>query len=106
MIGLIIAAVAALVGAGAATVVFWTTIKDVLSRWLRERNLQESALMSAVVILDRLAVGIRRQLRVHTHAYGVQIISEEQLSIDQIDDPEVRAQVERRPHVELDILRH
>ncbi|GAA1777547.1 hypothetical protein [Luedemannella helvata] len=103
MIWLVVAAIAAAVGAG-AVVAFWPTIVNKLQAWLRENNLTKSALAEAVVRLDRMAGHVRRILRVRTRAYGVQKISEEQLSLDDIDDPQLRAELERTGNAERDVL--
>ncbi len=104
MIWLLWAAVAAVVGAGAVTVAFWPTIVSKVQTWLREHNLSKSALTEAVVLLDRYMGKIRRVLRVRTHAYGVQKISEELLSADQIDDPQLLAELNRTGTAARDVL--
>lgn len=106
MIHLIIAAIAAVAGAGAGALVvtFWDDIRRILREWLADHNLQQSALSSAVVILDRLAVGVRRKLRVRAPQHGTRVISEEHISLDQVDDPRLRALLETKGYAEADIL--
>jgi hypothetical protein len=102
MILLIAGIVAAVVGAGAA-VTFWDSIRTVITGWLHRHGLDRSALMEAVIRFDKLAVKVRRRITVRT-SRGVEIISEEQLSIDQIDDPQLRALVQQHSQVDVDIL--
>ncbi len=104
MIWVVWAVVAAVIGAGAVTVAFWPAIVSKVQTWLREHHLAKSALTEAVVVLDRYAGHIRRVLRVRTQAYGVQTISEEQLSADQIDDPQLLAELNRTGTVVRDVL--
>lgn len=101
MIPVVVALVAALFGA-AVVVTFWGAVKDAVGAWLRERGLDKSALMSAVVVLDKLAVGIRRRVKVRT-AQGLYVVLDQELRIEDIDDPTIRAMVEQQ-HTEIDIL--
>jgi hypothetical protein len=87
-----------------ATVAFWPTVVNRVADWLRRHDLDRSALMSATVLLDRVAVGVRRRIRVRTHTLGFQNVADETLSPDQIDDPQVRALLERRSQVQYDIM--
>ncbi|WP_329179202.1 hypothetical protein [Streptomyces sp. NBC_01477] len=102
MIHIVLALVAALAGA-AAVVTFWGAVKDAVGAWLRERGLAKSALMSAVVVLDKLAVGVRRRVRLRT-AQGLCVILDQELGIEDIDDPRIRAMAEKQQHTEIDIL--
>jgi hypothetical protein len=102
MIFLVAGIIAAVIGAGAA-VTFWDSVRTAITGWLHRHNLEKSALMEAVIRFDRVAVGIRRRIRVKT-ACGVEVISEEQLSIDEIDDPELRALLSRHSEVDVDVL--
>jgi len=104
MIWVVWAVVAAVVGAGAVTVAFWPTIVNKLRAWLHEHNLSKSALTEAVVRLDKYMGKIRRILRVRTRVHGVQKISEDQLSADQIDDPQLLADLNRTGSAERDVL--
>ncbi|MFC4055079.1 hypothetical protein ACFOY4_35780 [Actinomadura syzygii] len=98
MVGL----VAAALGAGAA-VAFWDTVRTEVMNWLRARNLDKGALLEAVIVLDRVAVGIRRRVVVRTAAVP-ETVSEETLTLDQIDDPQVRALLEQHDQVNIDFL--
>jgi hypothetical protein len=103
VIFLVAGIIAAVAGAG-ATITFWDSVRSAITGWLRRNGLDKSALMEAVIQFDRLAVGIRRRIRVKTPRRGVEVISEERLSIDQIDDQSLRALVARHSQVDVDIL--
>ncbi|GGM45683.1 hypothetical protein ACFFX1_22320 [Dactylosporangium sucinum] len=106
MIWLVWAVVAAVVGTAAVVVVTsWPEVAELLQRWLRRNNLTKSSLATAVVVLDRLAVGVRRVVRVTTHAGVTRKVSTEEIDIDDIDDPELRATLQRTGHAEGDVLR-
>ena len=102
VIFLVAGLIAAALGAGVA-ITFWDAIRETVAGWLRRRDLEKSALMGAVVLLDRVAVGVRRRIRVRT-ARKVEIISEQNLTLDQIDDPDLRALVQQHGQLEVDIL--
>jgi hypothetical protein len=94
--------VAAALGIGAA-VTFWDSVRTTVMAWLRARDLDKGALLQAVVMLDRIAVGIRRRVMVRTAAVA-EIVSEETLTPDQIDDPTVRALLDQHRQVNIDFL--
>jgi hypothetical protein len=102
VIFLVAGVIAAVIGAG-AVVTFWDSVRNLITGWLRQRGLEKSALMEAVIQFDRLAVAIRRRVKVKTRS-GVEIISEERLSIEQIDDPHLRTLVALHGQVDVDIL--
>lgn len=102
MIGVILALLGAALG-GAAVVTFWNSVREAVTGWLQRNNLTKSALTEAVIVLDKLAVGIRRRIIVQT-AQRREVVREEELSLDQIDDPQVRAEIQKRSHVQLDIM--
>ncbi|MFD7731689.1 hypothetical protein ACFV6F_15035 [Kitasatospora phosalacinea] len=102
MIQFLVLLAAAAIGAAVA-VTFWNGIVEAVSRWLREHGLADSDLMAAVVTLDRLAVGVRQRLTVRTPA-GFTVILDEELDLDDIDDPQVLAELERRGYFEIDLL--
>ncbi len=102
MIFLVAGLIAAALGAGAA-ITFWDTVRAAITGWLHRHNLDKSALMEAVIQFDRLAVGVRRRIKVRTYR-GPEIISEEHLAIDQIDDPSLRALIQQHSQVDVDIL--
>lgn len=91
--------------AGAATVSLSSDLRQSVAAWLRAHGLARSALMDAWVVLDRTAAGIRAVLRLTTPAYGTQLmVLDRRYEFDQIDDPDVRALLHRRRHVELNVL--
>jgi hypothetical protein len=102
VIFLVAAIIAAVAGAGAA-VTFWDSVRTTIASWLRRHNLDKSALMAAVIRFDRLAVAIRRQIIVTT-SRGVEIISEQHMSINEIDEPRLRALAQQHSQVDVDIL--
>ena len=102
MIQIVLALAAALIGTAVA-VTFWGAVKDAVGKWLRELGLEKSALMSALVVLDKLAVGVRRQVKVRT-ADGPYVIIDQEMRLEDIDDPKIRALAEQQPHTEIDIL--
>ncbi|MEU7882980.1 hypothetical protein [Microbispora bryophytorum] len=106
MIWLVVAAVVAAAGAATATIVFWNSVRTTVAAWLHRNNLHTSALMSATVLLDRIAVGVRRRVRVQTRTHGVRVIADEELTLDQVDDPKVKAQLARDGHLNIDIMHH
>ena len=102
MIFLVAGLIAAALGAGVA-ITFWDSIRTAVTGWLHQHDLEKSALMEAVIQFDRLAVGVRRRIKVRTYR-GTEIISEEHLAIDQIDDPNLRALVQQHSQVDVDVL--
>lgn len=103
MWGYVFAAVGALCGAW-LVYRFWDDIRDQVAAWLRECGLDKSVLMDAWIVLDRLAVGIRRKIFVETKQTGEVMISETTFALDKIDDPETRVELEKRGHVKKQIL--
>lgn len=91
-------ALAALLGLGAVVTVFvlWDDVRDRLAAWLRKMGLQKSALMDAVVCFDNLVGQIRCRLFVATRTSGTVQIDETSYRLDQISDPEVKAELARR----------
>jgi len=104
MIWVVWAVIAAAVGAAVVGVTFWPEIAERLRQWLRRNNLTKSQLASAVLVLDRWATKVRRTLRVTTQARINHDISIEEIDINSIDDPELRALLERTGHAEVDVL--
>lgn len=95
MWGYVIAAVVALCTAWLVCH-FWQDICQKVAEWLRQHNLDKSILMDAWVKLDRTMVGIRSRIFIRTARTGNIMITEENLSLNQIDDSEVRAELERQ----------
>ena len=86
-----------LFGGAAASVTFSNWARDALAAWLRENNLQQSALASALVQLDRVGTSVKNVLTVRLRSTGESIkISETVLELDQIDDPAVKAAIANR----------
>lgn len=85
---------------------FWPEIKDTVSSWLRERNLDESALMDAVVILDKLVTNVRCRIIVETKKTGKQTVEEKILTIEELQksDPDIYKELQKKGHVEVDIM--
>ncbi|WP_432932395.1 hypothetical protein ACQPZZ_14635 [Microbispora sp. CA-135349] len=106
MIWWVVAAVVAAAGAATVTVVFWDDVRTSVAAWLHRNDLNHGALMSAVILLDDTASTVRRRIRVQTRQHGVRVISDEEITYDQIDDPAVRAQLARDRHTSIDIMHH
>jgi hypothetical protein len=108
MYGEIIAAVVALVVAAGGYLLVryrcWDSIRDQLAGWLRASGLDRSMLMDALVRLDNLVVNVRCRLIGKTRHQGEVLIREEILSPDDIDDPEVLAELRKRGHFEKSVL--
>jgi hypothetical protein len=89
-------------------------IRAWVARWLREHNLHQSSLLSAVVILDRVAGSVKQtvkaSLRVTTKQSAAVAARTEthrfvrEYGFDQVTDPEVRAMLERRGHAKQNVL--
>jgi len=102
MIWLVVGLVAAALSGG-VVITFWNTGRETVLQWLRRHGLDKTVLTEAVILLDRIAVGIRRRIRIST-PQSTEIISEEALTLDQIDDPKIRAWAEQHSHVAIDML--
>ena len=90
-----VTAVGSLLGSGIVSL-FWHDIKDKVAAWLRQKGLQESDLMDAWVKLDSFVTTVRCKIFVKTKTKGVQIVSETQCSISEIDDPDVLKELQAR----------
>lgn len=102
----IVFAILAVLGSGVAVaaIVFWDDIRDRLAGWLRRMGWQKSALMDALVRLDRLAGQVRCRLLATTRAAATHQIDETHYDMDQIDDAEVKAELLRRGLAERSVL--
>jgi len=98
--------VGAAVGGTIYVIANWPEIKDAISSWLRKNNLSKSALMSALVIFDRIAVGIRRRIIVETPQTGTKTIEDETFSEEKLrkEEPDVYKELQKRNHVEIDVM--
>jgi hypothetical protein len=104
MIDLLIIAIAAAVGA-AIGVSLSTAIQRAVATWLRENGLDKSVLMDAVVALERAGNRVKARVRVQARNHGTKVITMEKThSIDDIADPQVRAELQRRGHAEQNVL--
>lgn len=85
-----------------------TLSKDVQQRvaqWLREHGLANSALMDAVVYLEKVGSTIRASVRVMTRTQHTEILTlERTYSIDQIDDPAVRAALQQHDRAQQNVM--
>jgi hypothetical protein len=62
-------------------------VRDEVSKWLRQRNLENSALMSALIVYDNIIVGIdrvRRRILVETVETGQVVVSEQSISLEEL----------------------
>jgi hypothetical protein len=104
MIHLLFIAIAAAVGA-AIGVSLSTAVQRAVASWLRDSGLEKSMLMDAVVALERVGNRIRAKVRVSARNHDTKVISIEKThSIDDITDPQVRAELESRGHAEQNVL--
>jgi len=85
-----------------------TLLKDVqrqVARWLRENGLANSALMDAVVFLDRVGTRIRASVKVVTRSRRTEILMlERTYSIEQIKDAQLRAALEQRGRAQQNVM--
>ncbi len=73
---------------------------------MREHGLQDSALMKAWIVFDRLTSRVRRSLMVETKQTGTQQISQTTHSLEEIrkTDPDVYDQLQRLGYAKKDIM--
>ncbi len=120
MIDLLLIAIAALFGGATIVasaligVALSADIRDWVARWLREHNLSQSSLLTAVVTLDRVAGSVMQTVkasiqvsarpsaavaaRTETHHFV------REYGLDQVTDPQVRAILERRGSARQNVL--
>jgi hypothetical protein len=81
-------------------------IRESVAAWLRKQGLQDSALMKAWIVFDKLISGVRRYLMVETRQTGTQKISETTHSLEEIrkTDPDVYDQLQRLGYAKKDIM--
>ncbi len=81
-------------------------IRESVAAWLREHGLQDSALMKAWIVFDRLTSRVRRSLMVETKQTGTQQISQTTHSLEEIrkTDPDVYDQLQRLGYAKKDIM--
>jgi hypothetical protein len=86
-------------------------IRQEVSSWLIKRNLQNTALMSALLVFDKVVAGVDRVSRkivVQTSQTGKQVISKEDISLEELrkTDPDVYKQLlMAKDSVEKDIYK-
>ena len=103
MIWFLISAGAAVLGA-VCLGIYWTEIRDDVASWLRQRNLNRSLLMDAWVEIDNFLVSVRSRIFVKTHDRRIETIEEKVLTLDEIDDPEVREALLKSRHYRKNIM--
>lgn len=85
-------------------------IREDVSSWLRQRNLQNSALMSALLMFDNVMAGVeqvRRRIVVKTSETGEQVVAEEDISLEELRKtaPEIYELLMANGSVEQDIYK-
>ena len=107
MIHLLFYAVGA-IAAGVAALIGTSMMKDAqhrVARWLRERGLNKSRLMEAVVMLAQVGVIIRASVHVRAVEQPAEIIRiERTYSMSDIQDMSLRAALRQSQRAELDIM--
>ena len=99
-----LAAVGAAIGT-AVVVSMWNDIRDELAGWLRRNGLQRSAVMSALVRLDRSVSGIRAALMIRSRSLGEQqVVLTRSYALADIDDAVVRAELQRRGTATMNVM--
>ena len=107
MLHLIFYAAAAAVAAlsGLASVTLLKDIQQRVARWLRQNGLKDSALMDAVVFLEKVGTAIRAKVKVTTQSQRTELLMiERTYSIDQITDPQLRAELEQHRHAQQNVM--
>jgi hypothetical protein len=106
MFDLIIYAVIAF--GGLVSLVSVAMLKDVqqrVARWLRQNGLENSALMEAIVFLDKVGTAIRVRVKVVTRSQRTEILMlERTYSIHQVKDAQLRAALQQRGHAEQNVM--
>jgi hypothetical protein len=97
-----VTAVGALLGIGFS--LFWDDIREKVAAWLRQKGLEKSVLMDAWIKLDNLIGFVRCRIFVKTKTRSEVIVSEQQYAIDEIDDPDVLEELQRRKYAERNIM--
>jgi len=108
LIKVAITAIGAVAVAGGFVYIGWRyrqKIREEVSQWLQQKNLEKTVLMSALVIFDNVTSSlerVRRRIIVETSEIGQQIISEEIVAMDSLPK-ELRALLEANDSCEQDI---
>ncbi len=64
----------------------WNQYRDKIAAWLRENNLERSALMEAVVFFDKVSSYVKTKLQVYTQKTGRRILEEKTLTQQEVAD--------------------
>lgn len=83
---------------------FWDDIREQVAAWLRQKGWENSVLMDAWIKLDSLIGFVRCRIFVKTKKKSKVKISEQEYDIDEIDDPEVLEELQRKGHVKKNIM--
>jgi hypothetical protein len=84
--------------------VYWQQVANEIASWLRSRGLEKNSLMDAWVQLDRQMTKIRSRVFVKNRRGEVIQVSVKTLSLEQVDDPEVRALLARQSTVHRNVM--
>jgi uncharacterized protein with ATP-grasp and redox domains len=76
-------------------VAFLEEISSIVTEWLRRSNLDQSWLMRTVIFLTNVGAGIRRVIVGESKNSTSHIVEDKTMTREQIDDPEVRAMLEK-----------
>ena len=102
VIGVVAVVVAALLGIGIS--LFWDDIREQVAAWLRRKGWEKSILMDAWIELDSVLGFVRRRIFVKTKKKSQVEISEQEYAIDEIDDPDVLEELQRRGYAQRNIM--
>jgi len=93
------------VAIGAGVILYhWPEILDRVTQWLNGRGENLQHLRKSLLRLDRLLTTVRGRLIVQSSTSSETVIEEETLELAEIDDPDVRAALDRAGYLELDLL--
>lgn len=87
---IIIAVVGTIIIAAIALYLGWRyrqKIRGEVSKWLRQRNLDKSVLMSAFILYDNVIAGVdrvKRKILVETAETGQEVVSEQDISLEEL----------------------
>ncbi|HKI03288.1 MAG TPA: hypothetical protein VKK31_15020 [Thermoanaerobaculia bacterium] len=84
--------------------VYWQQVASEVAGWLRSRGLAKTALMDAWVWIDYHMTKVRSRIFIKDHQGQAIQISVKTLSPEQVDDPEVRALLDRQGSVYRNIM--
>jgi len=83
---------------------FWNNIRETVANWLRLAGWERSMLMDAWIQLDSTFSGIRCKFFLKKTESQELRVFEETYSINEIDDVDVLAELEKRGYVERNIM--